>query len=177
MNKRKLLRIHGHDYAEPGYYFVTICTYGRDNIFGIIEHGKIILNDIGRMVEEEWIHTNDIREWFKTDTFVIMPNHFHGIIEIMERYPIVGANGRSPLQQMQPKSLSSCIAGYKSATTKRINVHRNTPKQPVWQRNYYEHVIRDETDLDRVREYIRLNPGQWEYDRENPENNVGVNGR
>ena len=119
------------------------------------------------------------------DEFVVMPNHVHGIVWIVEKdNPSadgsdhnVGVTGRSPLQQRQqsspkpgppPKSLGSFVAGFKSACTKRINIARGTPGERVWQRNYYERVIRDEGELNRMREYILTNPLKWELDKENP---------
>jgi REP element-mobilizing transposase RayT len=97
----------------------------------------------------------------------VMPNHVHGIVVIRD----VGAHGRAPLPSPPhrlPCSLGSFVAGFKSAATKRINAIRRTPGLPVWQRNYYEHVIRDEDDLDRVRRYIAENPLRWEEDQKNP---------
>jgi len=98
------------------------------------------------------------------DQFIVMPNHIHGIVIINKNDNKLGANSHSPLQRMKPKSISSFIAGYKSVVTKRINQIRNTHRQPVWQRNYYEHIIRDEKDLNRIREYIVNNPVKWEED-------------
>jgi len=102
------------------------------------------------------------------DEFIIMPNHVHGIVIIKCHLP-VGANGRSPLQ-MKPKSISSFMSGFKSSITKIVNQIRNTPGYPVWQRNYYEHVIRNEDDLNRVRQYIIDNPMKWLEDENNPAN-------
>ncbi|MFQ6092271.1 MAG: transposase, partial [bacterium] len=98
------------------------------------------------------------------------PNHTHGIVWFNH---IVGAPGRAPLQgphlRRAPKSLGSFIAGYKSMVTKRVNETRQTPGAPIWQRNYYEHIVRNETELNRIREYIRANPLGWHLDRENPQ--------
>jgi putative transposase len=101
------------------------------------------------------------------DEFVVMPNHLHGIIFIEELD--VGATGGSPFRSgPRRRSLGSFVSGFKSATTKQINALRQTPGVLVWQRNYYEHVIRNEQSLDRIREYIANNPARWDFDRENP---------
>lgn len=170
---RRSIRLHGYDYSSAGAYFVTICTYYRKCLFGEITDGKMRVNEYGQSVQEEWVRSAKIRCEIELDAFVIMPNHIHGIITIHDD---VGAIGRSPLQKIIPshgpakQSLGAFVAGFKSATTKRINEIRNTPHLPVWQRNYYEHVIRDEKSLNQIREYILNNPLNWEMDRENPVN-------
>jgi len=116
----------------------------------------------------------DIRSNVEPDEFIVMPNHFHGIITIkagnirrgMARHAPTGREFAKPVAN----SLSTIIGAFKSAVTKSINILRNTPGMPVWQRNYFEHVIRNEKELSRIREYIRLNPLQWDIDIENPEN-------
>ena len=131
------------------------------------------LNDLGRIVTDEWHRTPDIRREIALDAFVVMPNHIHGVLHIRDvGSPIVGADGRPPLQRM-PRSLGSFVAGFKSITTKRINVLRDTPRLDVWQRNYYERIIRDDDELNRVREYIKNNPKKWSLDSENPNQNIG----
>jgi len=163
------IRLRGWDYSRPGAYFVTICTHNGECLFGWVVDGKMMLSPWGRIARDEWMASAKIRHEIRLDAFVVMPNHIHGIIWIVAGNN-VGATGRSPLRPHgpSPKSLGSFIAGYKSAVTKRINHIRKTPGTPVWQRNYYEHIVRDETELTRIREYIRLNPLKWELDRENP---------
>ena len=130
--------------------------------------------------------TTQIRDNIELDIYTVMPNHFHGIVVILNLYAHnVGANSRSPESftrrssesftsdssvkpSMKPKSLSSLISGFKAAVTAQINRQRNTPGIPVWQRNYYEHIIRNEKELNRIREYIHENSLQWDLDRENP---------
>jgi putative transposase len=126
------------------------------------------LNEYGAIVEKEWARSSEIRKEIEMDAFIVMPNHVHGIVMI-KWHPPVGANGRSPLQ-MTPKSISSFMSGFKSSVTKIINEQRNTPALPVWQRNYYEHVIRNEEDLNRIRKYIVENPLKWGDDEDNPTN-------
>jgi len=154
-------------------YFITVCVEGRECLFGEVVQGKMILHQAGQIVEEEWLRTPDIRPFVALDEFIVMPNHLHGIIV----FTYAGARparapGCAPLQhgrlRRQPRSLGSFVAGFKSATTTRINDLRGTLGVPLWQRNYYEHVIRDEDELHRIREYILINPLRWELDRENP---------
>ncbi len=164
MRARRSIRLKGYDYGQTGAYFVTVCAYNRECLFGDIADGNMMLNECGMVVRDEWEKSANIRLEIKLDSFIVMPNHFHGIVHI------VGANGRSPLHRtgMGSKTLSSFVAGYKSAVTKRINELRQTPGVPVWQRNYYEHIVRSEEELGRIREYIIHNPVQWANDRNNP---------
>jgi REP element-mobilizing transposase RayT len=175
-HQRRSIRLRGYDYSQPGSYFVTVCTSNRECLFGNVADGEVALNHVGRVVDEEWSYTEIIRPEVEVDEFVVMPNHLHGIITIRQPEGSVGAHGRAPLPaghallQRPPRSLGSLIAGFNSAATKRINQSRHTPSQPVWQRNYYEHVIRGETDLNRIRQYIRDNPARWTEDIYNPTN-------
>jgi len=169
---RRSVRLKGYDYSNPGAYYVTICTWNRDCIFGEIINGEMKLNEFGEVVNREWLCSSEIRREIELDEFVVMPNHIHGIIFINGNGNTahdLGANGCSPLRK-RSRSLSSFIAGYKSAVTKSINILRNTPGMPVWQRNYFEHIIRNEYGLFRIREYIRNNPVQWDMDENNPAN-------
>jgi len=162
------IRLQGYDYSQAGAYFVTICTQNRECLFGEIANGEMRLNDAGRMVVHEWIKTAEIRDEIELDKWVVMPNHFHGIVVIAGT---VGAHGRAPLQSSThhglyrpAKSLGSLMAGFKSAVTKRINEIRATPGTKLWQRNYWEHIVLNEPELNRIREYIHNNPAQWEQD-------------
>ena len=167
---RQSIRLKGHNYSQAGAYFVTICSWKRECLFGEVVNGEMRLNEQGGIAYREWHRSSVIRKEIELDIFVIMPNHIHGIV-IIHTNPLsaVEANGRSPLR-MEPKSISSFIAGYKSSVTKRINQIRNTPSMPLWQRNYYERIIRNEDELSRVREYILHNPVQWPQDENNPVN-------
>ena len=184
---RRSIRLKGYDYAQPGAYFVTIVTHDREMLFGQVVDGKMVLNPAGEIVCEEWFRSAEIRAEIALfpDEFVVMPNHIHGIVWIVETdnpgettSHVVGAHGRAPLHdhaphdhtplQRPPRSLGSFIAGFKSIVTKRINALRNTPGAPVWQRNYYEHIIRNERALHATRRYIMENQAYWENDRENP---------
>ena len=127
---------------------------------------KMRLNDCGQTVQDEWQKSAQIRKEIELDAFVVMPNHVHAIVIISDGPG--RATGRSPLQSGPTKrSLGAFISGFKSVVTKRINESRGSPGTPVWQRNYFEHVIRDEDALNRIRQYILDNPTHWEFDREN----------
>lgn len=197
IHHRRSIRLKGYDYSQAGAYFITICTYNRNCIFGEIRDGQMHLNEIGRIVETEWLKTSEIRDNVELDAFVVMPNHLHGTIIITgkagtddaigandspnsvdmtvgaDRRPPdddiglhVGAHRRAPLQR-KPKSIGSIVAGFKSTVTKQINTIRKTPGVPVWQRNYYEHIIRNEEAFNRIQRYIIENPAQWQYDQDN----------
>lgn len=184
---RRSIRLKGYDYASAGAYFVTICTHQRQCLFGEIVDGELQLSEFGQIVSDEWIRSRSIRHEIDFDAWVIMPNHIHGIVLIQPSdvpQDLVGANGRLPLHDrafhptnqnhiappMKPRSLSSFIAGFKSVTTKQINIRRNAAGTPVWQRNYYEHIIRNEESLQHLRQYIHNNPLSWQEDQLHPDN-------
>jgi putative transposase len=170
-HQRRSIRLQGYDYTLGGAYFVTICTQDREYLFGEIVDSEMRLSEIGRVVEEEWIKTATVRKNVGLDAFVVMPNHIHGIVVIVdEDKPIdVGAQRRcapTPLG-VAAGSLGAIIRSFKSVVTKRTNQIRDTRSVCVWQRNYHEHIIRDDKDLDRIRLYIVDNPANWETDQEN----------
>jgi REP element-mobilizing transposase RayT len=171
---RRSIRLKEHDYSKPAGFFITICTHNRESLFGQIVNGEIKLSEIGRIAKNYW---EEIPSHFTNavlDKYVIMPNHIHGIILILDSVDSVGARHASPLQSPQtprgakPKSLGAIVGSFKSTTTKHINQIRKTPGIPLWQRNYYEHIIRNENELNKIREYIRNNPIKWEIDYDNP---------
>jgi putative transposase len=173
---RRSIRLKDYDYASVNGYFVTVCTHNRECLLGEVVDGKIRLNEYGEIAKDEWLKTASVRPNVVLDTFIIMPNHFHGIIIFAEN---VGATRRAALPEgwrnvpahrpkgPQSASIGVIIGQFKSAVTKRINAQRDTPGLPIWQRNYYERVLR-EGELEHVREYIQNNPIQWEIDSENP---------
>ena len=175
VHHHRSLRLRGYDYAQAGAYFVTICTQGRINLFGDVVDGEMQLNELGLIVQEEWLRTESIRAEVELDVFQVMPNHFHGVVVITPPVPHngmtvarVGTHGCASLRRA-PKSLGSLIAGFKSSATKRINELRSTPGALVWQRNYYERIVRNEKELDAIRQYIVDNPAKWPEDKENPQ--------
>ena len=126
----------------------------------------MILSELGIIVEEEWLHTEKLRSNIELDYYIIMPNHFHGILIINSRDKarLVHTSETHQFGKPVADSLSSIVGSFKSAVTKRINEFRNSPGKPVWQKNYYEHIIRNENDLNNIRKYLELNPLKWEID-------------
>ncbi len=175
LRTRRTVRIQGHDYSDSGEYFVTICTFQMRCLFGEIKKGQIRLNPFGQMVEEEWLKTSSLRPGVKLDEFAIMPNHVHGIIKFgdvqaeqklaRDQFGCTFVRSYAEHEPFQPRrhpgSLGSMVKGFKSACNRRINLLGQTPGKPVWQRNYHEHVIRGDEDLNVVREYILANPLRW----------------
>jgi putative transposase len=189
---RRSIRLRGYDYSRPGAYFVTICTYGRECVLGDVAAGAVRLNERGLIAREEWLRSAHARYEIELNAFVVMPNHLRAIVLIKDTGatgpdvgasdpvgatgPEVGAQGLAPLHntplRRPSRSLGSFIAGFKMAVTKRINTLRGTPGARVWQRNYYERVLRDDDELARARGYIADNPGRWaedDYYREHKE--------
>lgn len=175
---RKNIRLRNFDYSSPNDYFITICSHERECIFGEVLDGKMILNESGKIVNKEIAKSALIRKEIDIDVFCIMPNHIHLIVSLNGfYYDTVGENGRSPLHfknkgsfRMKPKSIPSFVSGFKSSATKNINIFRNIPNQPVWQRSYYEHIIRNQKSYDKIYDYIKNNPNMWNRDRNNPIN-------
>jgi putative transposase len=169
--RRHSIRLKEYDYGQPGAYFVTVCTHHRECLFGEIVKEQIHLSKTGMVVKSVWEELPQRYPYTGIDVNMIMPNHFHGIITID-----VGAIHESPLRNSlvtpsRRKMLLSKMVGYfKMNSAKRINDLRGTPGQPVWQRNYYEHVIRNEVDLEEIREYIQNNPLKWLEDENHPAN-------
>jgi len=149
---------------------VTICTHRAKCVFGNIVNSEMKLNKYGTIVQNEWIKTGALRKNLTLDQYVIMPNHLHGIIIIT--HDLKGVLQYAPTKELRSptKTIGAIMRGFKSATTKQINEMRHTSGRLVWQRNYYEHIIRDEKNLNKIREYIVNNPITWELDDENPEN-------
>ncbi|MGR3310202.1 MAG: transposase [Candidatus Brocadiales bacterium] len=166
---RKSIRLKEYDYSQPGAYFVTICTQDRKCLFGNIVNDKTVLSQMGKIASEFW---NNLHEYYGNialDQFIVMPNHVHGIIMINDN--TVGAIHELPLQRNERRRMliPKVIGFFKMNTAKQINIIRNTSGIQVWQRNYYEHIIRNEDKLNRIRKYIINNPLQWQFDKENPE--------
>lgn len=170
---RRSIRLKEYDYTQPGAYFITICTHGRAPLFRDVVDGEMRLNEYGEIVCAEWFKTVQLRPYvvLHEDEFVVMPNHIHGIVWIVDD---VGATRRvaptktNPPAGPAPGSIGAIVGQFKSAVTRRINQRRGTPGVRVWQRNYYEHIIRHERALNAIRRYIAENPLRWHLDRYNP---------
>ena len=172
IHHRRSTRLKGYDYSQAGVYFVTVVAWRRECLFGDVVDGDVVLNDYGLIVQKEWERSMEIRDEVELGIHVVMPNHYHGIVILHNDTMVVGATGRSPLPPRGPvpKSLGALMAGFKSSVTKQINLLRGTPGIPVWQRNYYERIIRDEREMERIHRYIESNPSMWSDDDENPAN-------
>ena len=229
---RKSIRLKEYDYSNGGWYYVTICTNNREHLFGTVVNNKVELNDYGKIVQAEWLKTKEIRKNIDLDDYVIMPNHFHGIIiikynendlknksnnnvgatrwvapneeEVAPNKAVYIDNPKDNEQEnpekqqlikeketnqqllqenrashrikednrashrlaptIQPNSLGSIIGQFKSVCTKRIKLMLDYPIKTIWQKNFYEHIIRNEEDLFRIRKYIEQNPVKWQLD-------------
>lgn len=171
--RRKILRLQSYDYSNPGAYFVTICTHGRECLLGDVVDEKMQLNAAGNIVLDCWKDLANHYERIEQDAFIVMPNHVHGIIVIRDSENTGGPKLQRAGYKPAPThghTLSEVVRGFKTFSARRLNQLRNRVGQPVWQRNYYEHVIRNEQTLTAVREYILNNPAKWAEDRENPNN-------
>jgi REP element-mobilizing transposase RayT len=170
-HRRRSIRLKGYDYSQPGAYFVTICAHNREMLFGDIIDNAMIMNEYGEMVEYTWYDLHNHNHNIKLDDFVIMPNHVHGVIIINGIGPdAVGAGSKPAPTTMNHKQhgLSEIIRQFKTFSARHINKIRQSPGIHVWQRNYYEHIVRDENELNRIRKYIIENPLNWDMDNENP---------
>jgi putative transposase len=172
---RRALRLREYDYSQPGMYFLTACTKDRMPLFGRIENGEMIKNEYGRTVCACWDDLPNHYAGIRLDAFVVMPNHIHGIVAVMDveaihesplRHKTVPSHGAAHRRSML---LPKIIGRFKMNSGKHINRLRQTPGVAVWQRNYFEHIIRNEQSLERIREYIADNPRRWNKDTENPE--------
>lgn len=159
-----------YDYTQNGAYFVTICSYARECVFGKIVDGAMHLSDIGRVVEEERLRTPLIRPTVEMDDYVIMPNHLHGILIFFNpdgrEMPSPESGDPQGTLMRRPRSLGAMVAGFKIASTTRVNIEFRIAGAPLWQRNYYERVIRNGAEAERIRSYIRANASHWHEDSE-----------
>ena len=161
---RRLLRLENYDYRTPGAYFITLCTHKREYLFGQIINEKMILNQLGTVVESVWqdlpVHYSNV----ELDEFAVMPNHIHGIIVLCRP---VGAGLKPALTNPRIHGLPEIVRALKTFSSRNIDLISKRYGQPIWQRGYYEHIIRNDESIDRIREYIVNNPLSWHLDREN----------
>ena len=149
--QRKSTRLKGYEYAQSGYYFVTLCTYERRCLFGKIEDFQFIPSGIGVLATNCWEQIPKHFPHVELDLFAVMPNHLHGIVQIRDS---------------SKQSLSTVINVYKSAVTR--NAKTLQVELPIWQRSFHDKIIRDEASLLALRQYILDNPAQWQVDELNP---------
>jgi REP element-mobilizing transposase RayT len=201
---RRSIRLKGYDYSQAGAYFVTVCVKNKENSLGKIIDGEMFLSEIGKIAEKCWNEIPIHYPHVQLDKYIIMPNHIHGILKIIDNDYVwvenegvknVGAEDFQPLrphtqkninmgienfqplhqpqskinqyQKIIPKSLGSIVRGFKIGVTKWCNHQKY--KHFAFQRNYHEHIDRNENELNRIREHIINNPLQWQFDRENPD--------
>ncbi|MBP6386701.1 MAG: hypothetical protein KA313_10100 [Pseudarcicella sp.] len=189
IHHRKSIRLNEYDYSQEGLYFITMCVQNRENIFGDIENHKLTLNPLGEIAQKEWLNTINIRDNIKLHEFIIMPNHIHGIIEITKNKskPEDNQGFKSPTQ-----TIGSIVRGFKIATIKQIKEYISKGElqfaptsertdidkgelqfaptiknldYKIWQRNYYEHIIKDEKAYKNISSYILTNPERWIEDK------------
>jgi putative transposase len=168
-----LRRLSDYDYAQAGAYFVTLVTVDRALLFGTTVDGAMCLSSYGQIAHAVWADLPQHYPHITLDSFVVMPNHLHGVI-FFAGDAAVGA-GLKPARPAPPMrhGLPELIRAFKTFSARRINEARGTPGTSIWQRNYYEHVIRNERSLDAIREYILTNPQRWADDTENPMKGTG----
>jgi REP element-mobilizing transposase RayT len=181
IHHRRSIRLKDYDYSQMGAYFVTVCVQGHEILLGKIIDGEMRLNPLGVVVRDCWDELPRHYSHVELDTFVVMPNHVHGIIILADAdvgagfkpaqtglHNITAGAGLKPAPTKKRHGLSEIIRAFKTFSSRHINKLRHAPGESVWQRNYYEHVIRNEKSLDKIREYILTNLLRWELDRNNP---------
>lgn len=169
---RRSIRIPEYDYSQEGMYYVTICTWNRECIFGKVENSGMKLSPIGEIIYHEWYNIPNHFKNIELDTFIIMPNHLHGIIIVGAS--LVGALDNPITQNTRAgtspaPTLGAIIGSFKSLCVYRCR-NKRVDISKLWQRNYFEHIIRNEDELNRIREYIIYNPSRWMEDEDNPAN-------
>ncbi|MBR8828962.1 MAG: transposase [Gomphosphaeria aponina SAG 52.96 = DSM 107014] len=172
---RRSIRLQGYNYRQPGAYYVTICTKARQCLFGDVVNGKMRLNHFGYIAFSCWGAIPAHFPQVELDTFVVMPNHLHGILIITDTLvgaPQCGAPTKEQFGKPVAGSIPTVIRSYKGAVTKRINKICDTKGTSlIWQRDFYETVNRDDKSLNNIRQYILENPLSWANDPENPSAN------
>ncbi|MGB0035632.1 MAG: hypothetical protein WBP79_09180 [Candidatus Acidiferrales bacterium] len=181
---RRSVRLKGFDYAQPSAYFLTICGHENKCLFGEVIFGEMKLNALGKIVNECWLEIPNHFTNVEIVTHIVMPNHFHGIVGIQDRVrsaetEVPGENVakhlrraqhaaplRKPFAVVAPRSISALVRSFKAETTKQVRGILRRPLFSVWQRGYFEHILRDERDFGNAHEYIRLNPSRWDSDEE-----------
>ena len=195
-HNRRSIRLNGYDYTTPGAYFITVCTFQRESLFGEVVDGAVKLNDLGKIVNHAWHDLPNHYSHVIMDQFCIMPNHIHGIIILNDHIRNTGGSETRPYKNSrtdknthpdnytQPYNntrsfnshphpdkhhgLPEIVRAFKSFSSRRINELLESPGVPTWQRNYYDHIIRDEHELRAVQDYVLSNPLNWESDPDNP---------
>lgn len=181
---RRSLRLQGYDYSSAGMYFITICTDQRQCWFGEIAEGEMRLNEYGQIARSHWLKLPRYHPHLQLDAFVVMPNHIHGILALNDNSVGAGFDGNpldhpdelsakpaptNLLAQASRHGIPEIIRGFKTFSARCFNQHRKMRGVPLWQRNYYEHIIRNDASLQLIRQYIHNNPLSWQEDQLNPD--------
>lgn len=181
---RKSIRLKGYDYTAAGDYFVTICTHHRECLFGEVVDGEMQLNRFGERVRACWLQLPNHFPRLQLDAYVVMPNHVHGILVLINLPDIRRGEAfghdlsgsaktlspnASPLRTGRPNgtqsgSMGAIVQNFKSVSTRRINQMRCTPGTTIWQRNFHEHIIRNDRAMHNIQRYIHNNPAAWQRD-------------
>jgi REP element-mobilizing transposase RayT len=161
IHHRKSIRLAGWDYSQAGAYFVTVVTWQRDCLFGDVVGGEMQLNDFGEIAVQTWRWLETQYPYVELGAWVVMPNHSHAIV-IIHDDDRRGGSRTAPTTDTKRKPLGRLIGAFKTVSTKHINLLRQTEGQTVWQRNYYEHVIRNDREMGNIWRYIESNPVMWE---------------
>jgi putative transposase len=177
---RRSIRLKGYDYSQAGAYFVTLCAWQLECLFGEVEAGEMRLSPEGQVASEQWMRLK--RRFTRADfsVFVIMPNHVHGIVVLFggDRGAGEGSHTHNPEipplrpyagPNVVPGSLGAIVRAFKASVTWRIHAMHEYDEIPIWQRNYYEHIIRDDADMRQIEEYIQHNSQRWEQDQLHPD--------
>jgi len=162
---RRSIRLRGGDYTQIGAYFFTICAHERACVFGTIADGAMNLNADGRIVWNCWHALPNHFPNIAPDEFIVMLNHVHGLIRIMEK---TGDGEISSPRGTAPHSLGAILQNFKSVSARAIKRRRGVPGAKVWQRNYFERIVRDEKELIAIQRYILENPLRWPDDKNHP---------
>ncbi len=185
IHHRRSIRLKGYDYSQEGLYFVTICIHEHRCLLGEVKNGEMILNEYGQLVEYTWNDLPNHNPNIRLGAFCVMPNHVHGIIEIiginradLESAPTNTTDATNVMDAMDDavvragskpalanNPLSEIIRQFKTFSARRINARRATPGIAVWQRNYYEHIIRHQQSFENISNYIETNPARWNNDK------------
>ena len=157
--ERSSLRLKGYDYRNSGAYFVTICTADKQPLFGMVRDGRVQLNEFGQIANDCWQQIERVRSGIAIDVYIVMPNHIHGILHFCG--DVTAAKPPAAARELAAGSLGAIIGQYKSIVTKRSRFIASPPTHPIWQRNYYDHIIRGAASLEKIRRYIVENPARW----------------
>ncbi len=176
VHHRRSIRLRNRSYTEPGFYFVTLCIVGKTCMLGDVSNGQMMPNAAGKIVADSWRWLGTNFPTVVLDEWIVMPNHLHGVLQLREVGSQSGGGSRSaptfPVGEdavvVKPKPLGQIVAAFKTVSSRKVNASQGVEHHPVWQRNYFERVVRSSNELARIRAYIRANAENWAQDEENP---------